>query len=210
MSRRSLLFIALVAAAIAIALFERIYSLRNERRILREGGREVAAPVYRTMLPVYSALFPLCVIEHLALRREPPAAWMASMIILFLAAKGLKLWAVLQLGRNWTMRVLIPADLRIVSSGPYRFIRHPNYVAVLGEVVALPLAGMAWLTGLAGGAAFLALLRWRVRREEAALFEHPDYAGAMGSKRRFLPGRSGGKPRDRSRRAATVGRRDPL
>jgi methyltransferase len=143
------------------------------------------------MVPVYSAIFPLSVIEQIVLRREAPAAWMAAMIALFLAAKSLKLWAVLQLRRDWTMKVVVPADLRVVTSGPYRFIRHPNYVAVLIEVIALPLAGGAWSTALIGGLAFLALLRIRVRSEEQALFEHPAYAGAMANKDRFLPRRGG-------------------
>ncbi len=191
MNRQSILFICLVTAAAVLALAERLYARRNEKRLLREGGREVAPVVFRVMVPVYSAIFPLSVIEQIVLRREAPAAWMAAMIALFLAAKSLKLWAVLQLRRDWTMKVVVPADLRVVTSGPYRFIRHPNYVAVLIEVIALPLAGGAWSTALIGGLAFLALLRIRVRSEEEALFEHPAYAGAMANKGRFLPRRGG-------------------
>ncbi len=191
MNRQSLLFICLVGAAAVLALAERIYARRNEKRLLREGGREIAPRVYRIMVPVYSAIFPLSVIEQIALQRDAPAVWMAAMIGLFMAAKLLKLWAVLHLRRDWTMKVVVPADLRVVTSGPYRFIRHPNYVAVLGEVIALPLAGGAWITALAGGLAFLALLRARVRAEEEALFEHPAYAGAMADKDRFLPRRGG-------------------
>lgn len=187
MKTPSLLFVSLVSIAVVIALIERCYALRNEKRLLREGGRRIARSLYRLMLPAYAAIFPLSLIEFFALRRDPPVPWMIALIMLFLAAKLLKLWAVLQLRRDWTMNVVIPADLRVVTSGPYRYIRHPNYVAVLLEVVALPLAGGAWITALAGGLAFLWLLRARVRAEEAALFAHPAYASAMADTARFLP-----------------------
>jgi methyltransferase len=189
-SHSSLLFVCLVVAALVIALVERFYSLGNEKRLLREGGREIAPLVFRIMVPVYSAIFPLALIEHFGLQRRAPAGWMIALTVLFLGAKLLKLWAVLQLRRDWTMKVVVPRDLRVVTSGPYRYIRHPNYVAVLLEVVALPLAGGAWITALAGGLVFLALLRTRVRTEEAALFEHPAYSGAMADKDRFLPRRT--------------------
>ena len=191
MNHPSLPFVCLVTVAVVIALIERIYALRNEKRLLGAGGREVAHSIYRLMFPAYAAIFPLSVIEFFVLRRNPPVPWMVAMVALFLAAKLLKLWAVLQLRRNWTMRVVIPAVLHVVTSGPYRYIRHPNYVAVLVEVVALPLAGAAWITALAGGLAFLVLLRARVRAEEDALFENPAYAAAMAHKDRFLPRRGG-------------------
>jgi len=187
MSHSSLLFVSLVAIAIVIAVAERVYSLRNEKRLLREGGREIAPSVFRLMVPVYSSIFVFSLVEHFGLHRHPPELWVVAMIVLFIATKLLKLWAVLQLRRDWTMKVVVPVDLRVVTSGPYRYIRHPNYVAVLSEVILLPLAGGAWITALAGGLTFLALLRARVRTEEAALFEHPSYAGAMADKDRFVP-----------------------
>lgn len=187
----SILFVCLVAIAIAVVLGERGYSLRNEKRLLRAGGRAVAPALYRIMLPAYSAVFVFSLIEHFGLRRRPSLPWVVVMIALFVASKLLKLWAVLQLRRGWTMNVVVPVDLRVVTSGPYRYIRHPNYVAVLGEVTFLPLAGGAWITALAGGIVFIVLLRARVRAEEAALFEHPAYVAAMAGKHRFLPRRTG-------------------
>jgi methyltransferase len=184
-----MLYLALVAVAALLALLERLYAHRNERRLRRQGAVEVAPWVFRLMVPVYILIFPAAVGEHLLLHRRPPAVLVAVALLLFSASKLLKGWAVLHLRQAWTMTVLIPPRLRVVASGPYRFLRHPNYVAVMGEVAALPLAGGAWLTALGGAALFGVLLVFRVRSEETALLARPEYAAAMGGRRRFLPRR---------------------
>jgi methyltransferase len=181
-------YIALVATAVVIALLERLYARRNETRLLNSGADEVAPWVFRCMVPVYTLVFPAAVAEHVILGRHPPPLFAASMFVLFLLAKGLKTWAVLSLGELWTMRVLLPRSLRVVSGGPYRYLRHPNYVAVLFEVATLPLAGGAWITATAAGTLFATLLWARVRTEEAALLARPEYAAVMRDRRRFVPG----------------------
>ncbi len=181
-------YIALVAAAALAAILERLHALRHETRLLESGAEEVAPWVYRLMVPVYIAVFPAAIAEHVVLGRRPPAPFAAAMVVLFLSAKGLKLWAIRSLGDLWTMRVILPRPLRVVTAGPYRHVRHPNYVAVLVEVTVLPLAGGAWITGSAAAVLFLALLRARVLTEERALLARPEYAAAMGDRRRFVPG----------------------
>ncbi len=189
MDRSSALYVGFVTGAVLMAFLERAWSARNERSLRREGAEEVAPWVFRLMVPVYSLVFAGALAEHLLGRRRPPRLWAAAMVILFLAAKGLKLWAVLHLGAAWTMRVFVPRSIRVVATGPYRLLRHPNYVAVMGEIVTLPLAGGAWATALLGGALFAAILVFRIRTEEAALLARPEYASLMSGKRRFLPGR---------------------
>ena len=188
MSPASRAYIVLVAVAALVALLERGYALRNERRLRRSGASEVAPWVFRLMAPVYTLIFPAAVAEHLAWRRHPALVWSVVMGLLFVASKGLKLWAIAHLDGAWTMKVVLPRSLRVVATGPYRFLRHPNYVAVMGEIAALPLAGGAWVTALAGVALFGAILAWRVRTEEEALMAHPGYAAAMGERPRFIPG----------------------
>ncbi len=188
MDRDSFLFIVLVAAAMALALGERLYAARNERRLLRHGGREIAPWIFRMMVPIYAGIFIASVAEHLSFGRTPPVILAGAMLILFLASKGLKAWAVVQLRDQWTMKVVLPSTLRVVTTGPYRWIRHPNYLAVMGEILALPLAGGAWLTALTGGLLFAMILFFRIRTEEEALMAHPDYVRAMGPRHRFLPG----------------------
>ena len=186
--RFSALYIALVAAASVMALMERVHARRNEARLLKDGAEEVAPWVFRLMVPVYTLAFPAAVAENLLLARRPPLPFAASMVLLFVLAKGLKVWAILSLRDLWTMRVILPRRLSVVTTGPYRHLRHPNYVAVVFEVTALPLAGGAGLTAVAAGALIIALVWARVRTEEAALLARPEYAGAMRDRRRFLPG----------------------
>jgi len=188
MDRSSIVYVAFVAVAALIALAERVYARRNERRLMREGAVEVAPWVFRWMAPVYTLIFPAAIAEHVALARRPPLLLAGALFVLFAGAKTLKLWAVLHLGDLWTMRVILPRELRVVTGGPYRYVRHPNYVAVVGEILALPLAGGAWITTLAGGALFGLLLRARVRSEETALLARPEYSSLMAGKPRFLPG----------------------
>lgn len=190
MSLPGSLYLPFVAAAVAVALFERRVALRNERRLLLQGGTEVAPAVFAWMVPIYSLHFAAAAWEHVALRRSPAPAVAAAMVLLFAASKWLKWAAVRALGDLWTMRVILPVRPRVAAAGPYRFLRHPNYVAVMGEILALPLAGGATLTAAVFGAAFGLVLVARVRTEEAALLARPEYAAAMGSRPRFLPGRS--------------------
>jgi methyltransferase len=178
-----------VGFAALLAILERLYALANERRLRREGAREIAPFVFRWMVPVYTLHFPAALLEHAVRDSFPPRAWVVAMAVLFLASKGLKAWAILHLDGLFTMRVFIPARPVVVQSGPYRLMRHPNYVAVVGEMAALPLLGGAWVTAIVFGAAFLAILRVRVVTEEAALLGVPEYAARMGDRRRFLPGR---------------------
>jgi methyltransferase len=184
-------YLLFVAAAIVVAIAERVYAAANERRLLRDGGEEVAPWVFRLMAPIYTLLFVAAPLEQALRGGLPKASVVMLMAGLFLAAKALKLWAVLHLRDAWTMRVVLPRTFRVVASGPYRFMRHPNYVAVLGEIVALPLVGGAFITALAGGALFALLLVFRIRSEERALLTRPEYAALMGGKRRFLPGGGG-------------------
>ena len=189
MSLPGSLYLPFVAAAVVAAVLERRVALRNERRLLAEGGTEVAPAVFGWMVPVYALHFAAAAWEHLALARSPAPSLVLAMLLLFAASKWLKWAAVRALGDAWTMRVILPARPCVASGGPYRHLRHPNYVAVMGEILALPLAGGAYLTAAVFGAAFGMVLVARVRTEEAALMARPEYVAAMGSRPRFLPGR---------------------
>jgi methyltransferase len=184
----SILYVVFVLAALLVAVLERRRASRNERRLLGEGAEDVAPWVFCAMAPVYSLVFPMAIAEHFLLQRRPPAAFVTAMIGVFLLAKGLKAWAIASLGGLWTMRVILPRTLRVVTAGPYRYLRHPNYVAVILEVPALPLVGGAFITAAAATVLFTALLWARVRTEEKALFARPEYARAMQDVRRFVPG----------------------
>jgi methyltransferase len=104
------------------------------------------------------------------------------------AATLLRRWSIRTLGASWNARAVVPSDLRPVAEGPYRLVRHPNYVAVALEFLALPLAGGAWLSALGLSALNALVLFDRIREEERLLATVPGYEQALGGKARFIPG----------------------
>ncbi len=115
----------------------------------------------------------------------PKLFWSAASIAF--AAQALRYWCIATLGVRWNPRATVRPALGIVARGPYRWIRHPNYVAVLLEFVAVPAAGATWISWLALNAAIAVILAHRIRVEEAMLFQIPGYADVMGPKGRLLP-----------------------
>jgi len=149
-------------------LVEARLARRNERAQLGRGGVEPPGDVYRTMRVAYPAAF-LSMLAERAVRGEPPGALVVGGLVLFGLAKGLKWWAIVTLGPRWTFRVIVVPGMPLVSRGPYRRLRHPNYVAVAGELVSVALVAGAVITGPAAVAGFGWLLRRRMAVEERAL-----------------------------------------
>ncbi len=149
-------------------------------------GRQAARARYPLMVALHVALFALPPLEIAACRRQPRGApgWAAVLA----AATGLRWWSISSLGPWWNVRAVVPDGLDPVTAGPYRHIRHPNYVAVALEFLALPMAGGAWLSAL-GLSALNAVLLWdRVRAEERLLAAVPGYEAAFKGRARFIPG----------------------
>ena len=164
----------LTLAAVAIFAFMAIEARRaalNERAQRAAGGREPCGDVYPLMQVAYPGAFVAMIVEG-ALRGGAPAVVAALGVIVVAAAKALKWWAILTLGRAWTFRVIVvPGGHRIIS-GPYRFFNHPNYVAVVGELLGAALMCGAVLTGPAATAFFLVLILKRIAVENRAVDAH--------------------------------------
>jgi methyltransferase len=162
--------IALAALAVVIAFMvgELAISRRHERTLFARGATTPADPVYGTMQWAYPGAFIAMALEGATIG-IPSSGVLLAGVIVFAAAKALKFWAMASLGVRWTYRVLVLPDVPLVTAGPYRWIRHPNYVGVLGELI-----GMAFVTGarVSGPLAilFFSWLLWRrIRAEERAL-----------------------------------------
>jgi methyltransferase len=151
-----------------LMLAELRVSRRNEQYLRRRGAVEPPDPVYGTMRWAYPGAF-------LAMATEGALAggarrWMVlAGAVLFTLAKLLKYWAIGSLGHRWTYRVFVLPDAPLVTAGPYRWMRHPNYVAVIGELVAMALVTEARVMGPVGLVCFGALIALRIRAEERAL-----------------------------------------
>ncbi|MGH9142257.1 MAG: isoprenylcysteine carboxyl methyltransferase family protein [Vicinamibacterales bacterium] len=142
----------------------------NERAQRARGGVEPAGDVYAAMRLAYPAAFLAMFVEGL-LRPVPSPMVVLAGATLFLAAKGLKWWAIVSLGRFWTFRVIVVPGARLVATGPYRWLRHPNYLGVIGELGGVALMTGALVTGVAGIVTFGWLIVRRVSVEERALRE---------------------------------------
>ena len=140
----------------------------NERAQRARGGIEPAGDAYNVMRIVYPGAFLAMFLEG-SMRTPPAPITLLAGAGLFLTAKAVKWWAILSLGPFWTFRVIVVPGARLVAGGPYRWVRHPNYLGVLGELAGAALMIGAPVTGVAGIATFGWLLVRRIAVEERAL-----------------------------------------
>ncbi|GAA2406183.1 isoprenylcysteine carboxyl methyltransferase family protein [Mycolicibacterium llatzerense] len=162
-------YLTLIAAVAVERLVELVVSKRNLAWSLARGGTEYGFGHYPFMVVLHIGLLVACVLEPLLLDRPfiPALGW--PMLTAVLAAQGLRWWCIGTLGPQWNTRVIvIPGASRVVA-GPYRWLPHPNYVAVVIEGFALPLVHTAWLTATVFTVLNALLLRTRLRVENAAL-----------------------------------------
>ncbi len=164
---------------------ELVVSRRNARRAFAAGGVETGRRAYGVMVAVH-ALFPLaCAGEVLFLDRPFPGAAGFAALAVAVGAQALRWWAVAALGERWSTRIVVVPGVSPVTGGPYRFLRHPNYLAVVLELAAVPLIHGAWLTALVFSALNAALLAHRIPAEERALGR--PWAEAFEGRLRLLP-----------------------
>jgi len=142
------------------------------------------------MVALHAGLLVLPPVEAWVLGSRAPTWILVVAILAALGAQGLRYWCIATLGAAWNARAQVDPSLQVVDRGPYRWIRHPNYVAVLIEFVALPAAFGAWRTGLLLNLLHAPLIARRIRAEERLLDDVPGYTQRMGSKGRFWPRRA--------------------
>lgn len=163
-------YVVLIAAVVIERITELVVSQRNAAWALDQGGVESGGGHYPPMVLLHTGLLAACLIEVFAGDRPflPALGW--TMLMLVLGAQVLRWWCITVLGRRWNTRVIVIPGLSLVAAGPYRWLRHPNYLAVVIEGSALPLVHTAWMTALAFTALnAVLLLRFRIPAEERAL-----------------------------------------
>jgi methyltransferase len=179
------LYLVFLALLYAERLVELVVSRRHERRLLAEGGREFGRRHFGVMAAFHVVFPAVAALEVWLTPRAFPGAIGIAALALALAAQGLRWWSVVSLQGAWTVKIVVSPRRAPVTRGPYRWLRHPNYVAVALEVLAVPLIHGAWVTAVVATAINAALLRVRIRREEEAL--GPSYADAFAAKPRWIP-----------------------
>jgi methyltransferase len=188
MSLRMLAFFECLVGLTALQrLLELRYSNANLRRLSPAARPADSSANWSALVALQSLWLGGCALEPALRGTLPGATCFWTGLVLFLAGEGLRTWCILTLGARWNARARVAPDLRIASRGPYRWVRHPNYLGVLLELVGLPLAGGAWWTLALSAPLQLAVLLRRIRGEDALLFALPGYAEAMGRKGALLP-----------------------
>jgi methyltransferase len=165
-------YTALVVAVGLERLAELVVAARNARWSFARGGREYGRGHFPAMVALHVALLAGCLAEAWSLQR-PFLAWLGwPMLALLVLANALRWWCIGSLGPQWNTRVIVVPGLSAVRRGPYRVLRHPNYLAVVADGIALPLVHTAWITAIAFAVLnAVLLLGFRIPAENRALRE---------------------------------------
>lgn len=155
-------------------LAELAYSRRNTARLLASGAILVKEPGYIGIVAVHAAW-----VLALALAIPADAPVNPYFLALYLAILGLRLWVMASLGRFWSTRIVTLPGAPLIESGPYRFVRHPNYLVVAAEIAVAPLIFGAWGIALVFSALNAAVLAMRIRKEEMALADRRTATGRL-------------------------------
>ncbi|WP_285569441.1 isoprenylcysteine carboxyl methyltransferase family protein [Streptomyces sp. RTGN2] len=166
-------YTALVLAVAGERLAELVVALRHTRWALARGGTESGRGHYPAMVALHTALLAGCLVEAGLADRPfvPLLGWTMTAVVI--AAQALRWWCIRTLGPRWNTRVIVVPGLPLVTGGPYRLMRHPNYVAVAAEGLALPLVHGSWVTAVVFTVLNAALMAVRIRCEDAALASAP-------------------------------------
>jgi methyltransferase len=175
--------IAFLGLLVAVALLRIV-----ELQMIARGAAKVEEPRFRWMVLLHTAVLIGAALEVVLLRRPFIPVLAAVMFAIFLAANVVRWWVIRTLGNHWNVQVMDSTSLGVISSGPFRYVRHPNYAAVFAEMLSLPLIHTAWITALAGSLAHIAVLSMRLSTEERVLLANPEYQATMANKARFIPG----------------------
>jgi methyltransferase len=160
----------LIPLAIVQRIAELVIARRNGRLLVAKGAVEFGADHYPAIVALHVLWLAGMIVEIIVLSRALNPFWPALLVI-YLLAQGLRYWALASLGANWNTRILVVPRGSAVRRGPYKWMKHPNYVAVVIELLVLPLMLGAYLTAITASIINAVLLRIRIKTEEAALRE---------------------------------------
>lgn len=162
-------------------------SRHNQKKMAAQGAVKIREPHFPWLVAFHTIVLIAAGAEVLFLHRPLIPALAISMLALFILSNLIRYWVIYLLADLWNIQIMDSARIRIITSGPYRWVRHPNYVGVVLEVFSLPMIHTAWITAIAGTLGYFEILRRRVKIEDRVLMANPAYREAMGDKPRFFP-----------------------
>lgn len=182
----TLWFSCWLAAVIAQRCFELRLAKANAKKIRSAGGYEVGAEHYPQIVSLHIAFFVFLLAEFF-IRSPEPKVSMAVAAVVFLVLQAARVWCILSLGMYWNTRIYVVKNMQLIRKGPYRYVRHPNYMVVTLEMLVFPLMFGCPLTSLIFPMLNITLLRKRIAIEELALSSataQPDMDMATGGNTR--------------------------
>jgi methyltransferase len=181
-------YLALLLLVAVLRIVELQISLRHQREMVAHGAAKINDPRFRWMVLLHTAVLIGAALEVVFLHRPFIPILAAVCFVIFLAANAVRWWVIRTLGQHWNVQIMNSTGLGVITTGPFRYVRHPNYAAVFVEMLVLPLIHTAWITAIAGSLAHIVVLSQRLSTEERVLFSDAQYRAAMAGKPRFLPG----------------------
>jgi methyltransferase len=178
-------YLPLLALLAIERVFELLISRRNALRAFAQGGIEVGRGYYRVMVTMHTLFLASCAAESIFVVRSISSPVSTVALVGAVVAQVLRYAAVVTLGERWNTRIIVMPGAAPITRGLYRWIRHPNYVAVVIEIVALPMIRGSWITAIVFTIANAMLLAVRIPAEERAL--GANYSEAFGKVARFFP-----------------------
>lgn len=179
-------FLIFISVMIIQRLLELVIARRNEKWMKEQGAREFGLKHYQFIVLMHSLFFVVFIFEKISFFRELLPFWQLCAAV-FVCAQLIRVWAISSLGRFWNTKILVLPNVEVVRRGPYRFIKHPNYLVVSIELLVVPLMFGAYVTACLFTILNILMLSIRIPAEEKALRELTEYESYLGSCNRFLP-----------------------
>nr|WP_285889691.1 isoprenylcysteine carboxyl methyltransferase family protein [Neobacillus niacini] len=174
----------------SVLLIQRLLELaiarRNEKWMKERGAIEFGMRHYQFIVLMHSMFFVFFLFEKVTFSRELLSFW-PLLAAVFVCAQLIRVWAISSLGRYWNTKIIVLPNVEVVRKGPYRFIKHPNYLVVSIELMVVPLMFGAYITACLFTLLNVLMLSIRIPAEEKALQELTKYEGSFESCNRFLP-----------------------
>ncbi|OMP66064.1 isoprenylcysteine carboxyl methyltransferase family protein [Domibacillus epiphyticus] len=169
-----MIFLFIITIVCLQRIVELVIARRNEKWMRKQGAVEAGAEHYPLIVALHICFFISLAVEVVMMERSL-SPWWPLLLTLFLFAQAGRVWSLFSLGRFWNTKIIILPGAKVVKRGPYRWIRHPNYVIVAAEILVLPLLFQAYYTALVFSVLNAIVLSIRIPTEEKALMKATDY-----------------------------------
>lgn len=186
MGVRVLLFLFLYIFLIIQRLTELVIANNNEKWLKKQGAIEVGTKHYPYIVMLHSSFFISLLIE-VAYYKKGLASYWVVLFICFMLVQALRIWTIMTLGKYWNTKIIILPHSLPISVGPYKFIRHPNYLVVILELLLVPLIFNAYITAIIFTILNLIILTVRISVEERSLIEYTKYGEVFQNRAKFTP-----------------------